>query len=759
MIPQPFSLDGRDGTIVYLDAQWHPVTPEQATMAKVVFDDGGTAFYFSQEPAQKRDYVRDDHGRFAAVGAPHALTTDDVDEQIAHIAGQRDYAHYGVRVDNNSSLKVGQTAPVSSDWSDDDHPKTLEGTAAVKVSDWTRVINYSGSHIVLLGSAEAHPGTDKNEIVMPDAVVLGVWKTPVWGPTKHRMRAEGLGGITRKFDAALHPRGEDGRFVEATAPRIFNRPEEIGTSSSGWPGDPVRFAWIDKETGRTSGHLLTGEPLTRESLPETLYHVTTDAPAVEASGVLLGQLGDTGLGGGQAPGVSMTSSKESAHIIQRELKRSVQIARGEANEKIFAFWARADEEEARLPKGSLQYAADQAMEAWDANQHPLKKKYVQGQGYIDEPPTPEEHERIRRSLLKDAFNSYLWARETASEKANAGKPVPLLKNPILFGRQEHLAKLKPENIQTLEIPSAQIPIGALITTGSDAFLHEVRAYSDVPLRKKKAARDYVREPAGSSKGGQFAKAGFDPAKKETWYIRSAGWNTSPEGDRPYGWAPTPEDYAPPDTSSHKVLRMPGASVWGYSHSGSSLITGESAKQMGIVGYEDMDPSQEAIKVTTRMLEAIASDAVGAEEPLYHAFENKAGTTFRPGDTMQLPLTAAAGKPETGYATRMEHESQEGAPTVFVFPKGTKMVAYGKWPTKPGQRNYEEGNAKEFGHVYSEAIVAGKFRVVKVETVYMGSQHSRQPLKEEDTPHLYGQVVYLEPLEVFDPTTKQWVPRG
>jgi len=276
-------------------------------------------------------------------------------------------------------------------------------------------------------------------------------------------------------------------------------------------------------------------------------------------------------------------------------------------------------------------------------------------------------------------------------------------------------------------------------------------------------RDYVREPAGTSEGGQFAKVtgigGLDPTKKETWYRKGGDWNTSPEGDRPYGWSTgAGEGYEVPPVH-HKVLRMKDAAVWGYSHSGSSMMTGESAKQMGIEGYRDMEPQKGVIAVTTRMLQEIANDSTGSEEPLYHAFENVEKTTFRPGDTMDLPLTAAAGQPETTYGTRAEHESQEGAPTVFAFPTGTKMVAYGMWPTNPKQRGYEDGNAKEFGHVYSEAIVAGRFRVEKVETKYFGSQHSRKPLPPDEIPQLYGQVVHLTPTGYFNPETGKWVSHG
>jgi hypothetical protein len=45
MTPEPITIDGRAGTVVYLDDQWHPVKKAVATLAKVVFDDGGRVFY------------------------------------------------------------------------------------------------------------------------------------------------------------------------------------------------------------------------------------------------------------------------------------------------------------------------------------------------------------------------------------------------------------------------------------------------------------------------------------------------------------------------------------------------------------------------------------------------------------------------------------------------------------------------------------------------------------------------------------------
>jgi hypothetical protein len=321
-------------------------------------------------------------------------------------------------------------------------------------------------------------------------------------------KAPGIGGITRKFDAAAHPRGDDGRFIEASQPRIFNRPSDVGQYSS-W-GNEQRWAWIDKETGKPGGHLLTGEPIPREQIPSTLYHVTTNAPAVESSGVLLGLKESGGLGGGQALGVSFTSSPVDATVIQRELVRAIQIARGEARKDTIERWAREDEQAAGLPEGSLQGAVDFALHNW--SDQSLERTFVwdkdlpeDKRGWVGPPPPPEEREQIYRSHVSDAHKAYLQLREREAEQA-AGHPVESLKNPILFGDQKLLAKLNPEHVQILETAAEDIPADALVTTGSDKFLHEVRVYADVPRKRKKVAREYVREPKGTSEGGQFASS-------------------------------------------------------------------------------------------------------------------------------------------------------------------------------------------------------------------------------------------------------------
>ena len=268
---------------------------------------------------------------------------------------------------------------------------------------------------------------------------------------------------------------------------------------------------------------------------------------------------------------------------------------------------------------------------------------------------------------------------------------------------------------------------------------------------------------GGSAPGKGTKAQLDPKSKETWYRTGGQWHESPDGERPYGWdwPPDGEAYEPP-TVAHTMIRGSNAGLWGGSHHGSRVITGDAAQQMGIDGYRDLDATTEASTVATRMLTAIATDRAGSEEALFHTFENVQGTVFRPGDTMRLPLMAAAGKPETGYATRLERESQTGMPTVFAFPKGTPMVGYST-TTKKDLEDLDmptvEAQHKEQGFVWDEAIVAGGFEVERVETVYMGSQHTGTPMRPGEQPQLYGQVVHLKPTEVFNPTTGKWTKRG
>ena len=123
--------------------------------------------------------------------------------------------------------------------------------------------------------------------------------------------------------------------------------------------------------------------------------------------------------------------------------------------------------------------------------------------------------------MKDTLNAYLQLRGHVEEAG--GQRMALLKNPILFSDQKLLATLDPKNVQTLEVPSAQIPEGALVTTGSDKFLHEVRAYSDVPMRRRVqsiAKKEFDESKHPRDKEGKFTEGGMIYAPDSEYLSRT-----------------------------------------------------------------------------------------------------------------------------------------------------------------------------------------------------------------------------------------------
>lgn len=200
---------------------------------------------------------------------------------------------------------------------------------------------------------------------------------------------------------------------------------------------------------------------------------------------------------------------------------------------------------------------------------------------------------------------------------------------------------------------------------------------------------------------------------------------------------------PPNGKGHEIIR--GANIWGFSHGASRQITSETAKIMGIPGYE-INPRAEHTEWATgrtaeRFLVAISKDKLGSEEPLYHGFQNLAKTEYHVGDSLALPAMATAGDrtDAAGYGTRLDPKDQEGTITVFKFPVGTPMAGYDRW--RPSDQ-------RVFGHIWSEAIVAGKFVVTSVSNDHGVSGHWADPVV---------QTVSLLPKETFDPVTGSWLP--
>jgi hypothetical protein len=184
-----------------------------------------------------------------------------------------------------------------------------------------------------------------------------------------------------------------------------------------------------------------------------------------------------------------------------------------------------------------------------------------------------------------------------------------------------------------------------------------------------------------------------------------------------------------------IVKDRDAYLWGNSHTGSSAITGWSSKEMGIPGYRDLEPSTEAKALGDKFLDAIANGRL-SEEPLYHGFNDRKRIDWKVGDTVRLPLTATSGDADNSasFGISYSRDDNSGA-TVFEFPRGTPMAGYARW-----DRNY----TKDLGHTWQEAITAGGFKVTALRSM-TESGYKQLPVK----------VVVLEPVELFDPATKQW----
>lgn len=233
-----------------------------------------------------------------------------------------------------------------------------------------------------------------------------------------------------------------------------------------------------------------------------------------------------------------------------------------------------------------------------------------------------------------------------------------------------------------------------------------------------------RVPAGNPKGGEFA----------------SGHGTGVD-----------------DPTKRKVVKATG--TWGHSHAYSQAITGEAAQMMGIDGFrvhpDESSQNRKHFQGQAHVfLKEIAGDQHGSPEPLAHGFARGIGAKV--GDTLKIPTTATSGVGSYGldsneaYAVGNNPHSTKGH-TIFVFAPGTPMAGYSK-------------NGKEFRAeqgLWSEAIVAGHFRVTKVEKRQAYTRYQPDPLHHgrliEHAPMI--DVVHLENVGVFDPTTGGWHKRG
>jgi hypothetical protein len=180
----------------------------------------------------------------------------------------------------------------------------------------------------------------------------------------------------------------------------------------------------------------------------------------------------------------------------------------------------------------------------------------------------------------------------------------------------------------------------------------------------------------------------------------------------------------------------GSPIWGSSKSNSFEMAGYSAKLMGIDGfkYKEEWNSPKALKTDTiKILDAINNDKIGSEEPTFHGFQNIQNKQFKIGESVKIPLTATASDIESaeGYGIERLRQNQKGSPTIYEFPKGTKIAPYSVNKTKD--------DIESFG-IYGEAITSGEFKV--------------SDIKKRTIQKWYEDTQKYEPLEIDVITLKQ-----
>jgi GNAT superfamily N-acetyltransferase len=168
------------------------------------------------------------------------------------------------------------------------------------------------------------------------------------------------------------------------------------------------------------------------------------------------------------------------------------------------------------------------------------------------------------------------------------------------------------------------------------------------------------------------------------------------------------------------------------------MAGESAALMGITGYRRTAYEPPWLQAAaTRFLRTIYEGSQPSDVRRFHGTSGQQWASVRPGQTVDLPLTATGRDRGTvGYALRgQDRDNPEHQPYLIVFPKGTATAGI--------SHEWDENGDYRLPS-WDEAVVAGRFRVK--------ARH------EVRTPGVgYYTRIELEPAEVWDPVRRRWVP--
>jgi len=280
------------------------------------------------------------------------------------------------------------------------------------------------------------------------------------------------------WNEAEHPRHEagspqGGEFAPAGGSekplQVYLTPNDVEPydTSGGWGGTVKEDAFKIKG----GAGFYKGKILSRDQLPETIYHVTTAKDVVEKTGYLLGQTDGGGMGGGNGlAGVSLTTSKDTAEFIARELKRSATLAqtvrsRADYSALLDKYVAEDYKIGGSTPDVGIELAKAKgyALDNFDAN----IDQYIK---YRKEEPGRFTGNAYAVLAAETYSSGYLNMRGSIAYKDFDNRNTHPLRNPLLMGGNDARAKLDPNQVAIIPIKRESIPATALVRTGSDDFL-------------------------------------------------------------------------------------------------------------------------------------------------------------------------------------------------------------------------------------------------------------------------------------------------
>lgn len=250
---------------------------------------------------------------------------------------------------------------------------------------------------------------------------------------------------------------------QAQFPRVFQRQDRVRTDSDDslrrsnlfevWngPGRPHREGWGDRLEADTT--VLAGQPMQHSELPDTIFHVTTDKPAIEKSGMIRASAGGekAGLGGSHKEVISTTIDQGVARGLEDDMRN-------------YAMYAGSGD-----VKGAMTHLHEEH-EKRGMDFHPVQLMYdLTGE---DNPGSTIDH----------LFSTYYSNRASRTGE----------RNPVILGgvgkKESPWHQVDPDKVGTVSIPKESIPDETLVSSfdiGNHWGLEEARVHGDIPLGDRK----------------------------------------------------------------------------------------------------------------------------------------------------------------------------------------------------------------------------------------------------------------------------------